>query len=125
MPRVVEVGLRGARLDEETLTRLLEGVEERIRRVLRERLRRRIDEFEIVVRGEYDGERLDLLVDVRVVGRVIGPLSYEEVIAEAVEEAGRWLEEQLRSLRGGAEASRGEGEEGGRGDGDADSGDGA
>lgn len=125
LPRVVHVGLSGVRLTEETLGALLSGFEERIREYLRRRLRRRIDEFEIVVSGEYDGEKLDVTVDVRVVGRVIAPISYEEVLAEAIEEAGRWLEEQLRRVRGEVEAGRGEDKEGGGGDRDADSGHGA
>ena len=125
MPRVVHVGLSGVRLSEELLGELLSGFEERIREHLRRRLRRRIDEFDIVVRGEYDGEKLDVLVDVRVVGKVIAPISYEEVLAEAIEEAGRWLEEQLRRVRGEAEIGGGEDKAGGRGDGDADSSNGA
>ena len=125
MPRVVHVGLSGVRLTEERLAELLSGFEERIREHLRQRLRRRIDEFDIVVKGEYDGEKLDVLVDVRVVGRVIAPISYEEVLAEAIEEAGRWLEDQLRRVRGEVEAGGGEDKEGGGGDRDADSGHGA
>ena len=125
MPRVVHVGLSGVRLSEELLGELLSGFEERIREHLRRRLRRRIDEFDIVVRGEYDGEKLDVLVDVRVVGKVIAPISYEEVLAEAIEEAGRWLEEQLRRVCGEAETRGGEDKAGGRRDGDADSGNGA
>ncbi len=99
MPRVIEVGLRGRRIGEEELTQLLEGFEKRIRSYLRSRLRRRIDEFSIIVSGTYREGGLDLTVDVRVVGKSIGPLSYEEVIAEAIEEAGKWLEGRLRELR--------------------------
>lgn len=124
MPRVIEVGLSARRVSEEELAALLEEFEERIRSHLRRRLRRRIDEFDIVVLGHYHDGVLDLTVDVRVVGKSIGPLSYEEVIAEAIEEAGQWLESRLREPRG----VEGVGEEGVERDtrhGDADSGDGS
>ncbi|WP_167827764.1 hypothetical protein [Pyrolobus fumarii] len=116
MPRVINVGLERIKLNEDILAELMAGVEERIRSYLRRKLRRRVDEFEIIVRGEYKGDELDVLVDVRVVGKAIGPISYEEVIAEAIEEAGRWLEERLRALRGGAEREGSEGAPGDTGD---------
>jgi len=105
MPREVDVGLREAPLTPEELEHLLSGFEDRIRRVLRRRLGRRLEELEIVIQAELTGggRGLRVRVDARARGRQIAPFSYDEVLAEAIDEAARWLEEALRSRRDAAE----------------------
>ncbi len=96
--RVVDIGLRLSGIDEAVLEELLVGFEERIRRGIEERVGRRLDEMEIIVEADYGGGgELTVKVDVRVTGRLIAPLSYDEVVAEAIEEAAEWLERQLRA----------------------------
>ncbi len=96
--RVVELGLRGVRLSEEELEELLAEFEERVRGFIEERAGKRVDELEVVIEGEYrEGVGLDVRVDVRVTGRLIAPYTYDELVAEAIEEAARWLERRLRA----------------------------
>lgn len=108
--RVVELGIAGKIAPEEFEELLLE-FERIVRRGIEQRLRRRLDELEVIVEGEIEENgKLNVRVDVRASGRVIAPLSYEEVLAEAIEEAARWLEAELRSRvveRESKEASRG------------------
>jgi len=108
--RVVELGIAGKITPEEFEELLLE-FERIVRRGIEQRLRRRLDELEVIVEGEIEENgKLNVRVDVRASGRVIAPLSYEEVLAEAIEEAARWLEAELRSRvveRESKEASRG------------------
>ncbi len=106
MPREVDVGLQEAPLTPEELERLLTGFEERIRRALRRRLGRRLEELEILVEAVLleGGRGLRVRVDARARGRQIAPLSYDEVLAEAIDEAARWLEEALRSRRDAGES---------------------
>lgn len=109
MGRVVEVGLSERPLSVEELEELLVGFERRVLGFLRRRLGRRLEDLELVVDAELspDGRRLSLRVEARAVGRLIAPLSYDEVLAEAIEEAGRWLQERL--LRRGGVGEGGEG----------------
>jgi len=108
--RVIELGIAG-KITSEELEELLLEFEKLIRKAIWQRLRRRLDELEVVVEGEIeDNGGLNVRVDVRISGRVIAPLSYEEVLAEAIEKAARWLEAELRSRvakREGKEATRG------------------
>jgi len=99
MPRVVSVGLDAKPLTPEELEGLLAGVEKIVSRRLEKTLRRRLEELDIIVEGELspDGRSLRVYIDVRVTGRLIAPLSYDEVVAEAIDEAARWLEERLRA----------------------------
>ena len=107
--RVVELGIAG-KLTSEELEELLLEFEKIIRRDIEQKLRRRLDELEVIVEGEIEEDgKLNVRVDVRATGRVIAPLSYEEVLAEAIEKAARWLETELRSRvarREGKEAIR-------------------
>ncbi len=108
MPRrVVELGVRG-RIGEEELEELLSGFEEVLRRGVTERLRRRLRELDILVEGEVaeDGT-LRVRVDVSARGLPVPPLTYDEVLAEAIREAEGWLESELRARvagRGGGKA---------------------
>ncbi|MET1101417.1 MAG: DUF3194 domain-containing protein [Pyrodictiaceae archaeon] len=95
--KFVDVKLRLKPLSVEEAEDILVGLEERIRSFLVKKLRRRLDELDIIVKADYEGGELTVNVDVRVVGRVIAPLSYDEVVAEAIDEAARWLEAKLRS----------------------------
>lgn len=110
--RVVELGIAG-KIASEELEELLLEFERIIRRDIEQRLRRRLDELEVIVEGEIEENgKLNVRVDVRASGRVIAPLSYEEVLAEAIEKATRWLEAELRSRvakRESKEASGGSG----------------
>jgi len=110
--RVIELGIAG-KITSEELEELLLEFEKLIRKAIWQRLRRRLDELEVVVEGEIeDNGGLNVRVDVRISGRVIAPLSYEEVLAEAIEKATRWLEAELRSRvakRESKEASGGSG----------------
>jgi len=100
--REAVVGLEERPISVDEVEALLEGFEERIRRYLRRRLGRRLEELEIVVDAELldGGRRLLLRVDARAAGRLIAPFSYDEVLAEAIDEAARWLERRLRGRRG-------------------------
>ena len=113
MAREVRVGLSERPLGEEELALLLEGFEERLRRAVARRLGRRLEELEVLVDAvlEDGGRRLRVRVEARAAGRLIAPFSYDEVLAEAIDEAARWLEQRLRE-RGVAE---GGGEAGGAG----------
>ncbi|ALL02031.1 hypothetical protein Pyrde_1988 [Pyrodictium delaneyi] len=99
MPRIVSVGLEEKPLTPEELEKLLAGVERIVSKHLERVLRRRLEELDLIVEGELspDGKSLRINIDVRVTGRLIAPLSYDEVVAEAIDEAARWLEEQLRA----------------------------
>jgi len=99
MPRVVSVGLDAKPLTLEEFEELLAGVERIVSTRLEKTLRRRLEELDIIVEGELspDGRSLRVYIDVRVAGRLIAPLSYDEVVAEAIDEAARWLEERLRA----------------------------
>ncbi len=125
MGRVVEVGLAERPLDPAKLEELLVGFEERLRKGVERRLRRRLRSMSILVKAELleGGRRLQLWVEAEAAGRLIAPFSYEEVLAEAIDEAARWLEERLRARRD--EAAGREAAGAGRGGGVADSGDGA
>jgi hypothetical protein len=108
MPREVDVGLSEEPLDSEEALALLEMFEERLVRVLRKKLGRRLQDLDLVIEAELDegGRRLSLRVDLRAAGRLIAPVSYDEVVAEAIDEAARWLQEQLlrrRGAKGGSE----------------------
>jgi len=109
LPRIVEIGVRG-RVSEELLEELLAGFEEVLRRSITERLKRRLRELDIIVQGEIEEDgTLRVRVDVSARGLPIPPLSYDEVLAEAIKEAERWLESELRARvagGGGGEAHR-------------------
>ncbi|ABM80436.1 hypothetical protein [Hyperthermus butylicus] len=99
MPRVIDVGLGKKPLSLEELEEILGEVERMLSRELEERLGRRLEELDIVVEGVLspDGRNLQILIDVRATGRLIAPLSYDEVVAEAIDAAAKWLERRLRS----------------------------
>ncbi len=106
MARVVEIGFSRHPLSLDELEELLVEFEERIRSSIRKKLKRRIDELEIVVEADIASDgTLTVRVDTRVTGRFIAPYSYDEVVAEAIDEAASWLEERLRE-RVAAKASR-------------------
>lgn len=98
MPKTINIGLEDQPLRSEELEDILVGLEERIREGIEKRLRRRLDEFEIVITADLKngGKRLDIVVDVKATGRVVAPLSYDEIIAESIDEAVEWLAERLR-----------------------------
>ena len=99
MPRVVEIGFSKRPIPLDQLEDLLVEFEERIRKYLRSRVGRRIDELDIIVEADISGDNtLTIKVDARVTGRFIAPYTYDEILAEAIEEAGKWLEEQLRRI---------------------------
>lgn len=125
MARETVVGLEERPLGLEELEALLEGFEERLRRRLRRALGRRLEELELVVEAELaeDGRRLRIRVDARAAGRLIAPFSYDEVLAEAIDEAAEWLERRLRSR--GPQEGGGAPPGAGRGGGVANSGHGA
>jgi len=101
--REAVVGLGESPLGVEEAAALLEEFEERLWRHLRRRLGRRLEELEVVAGAELleGGRRLRVWVDARAAGRLIAPFSYDEVLAEAIDEAARWLERRLRERRGG------------------------
>ncbi|BEP18477.1 hypothetical protein PYJP_18290 [Pyrofollis japonicus] len=107
MPKTISVGLEENPINEDELEEILVELEKRIRSVLEDKLRRRLDELEIIISGELrrGGRELDIVVDVKATGRVVAPFSYDEVIAEAIDGAVKWLEERLRmrGARGGSE----------------------
>jgi len=126
LARAVDVGLGERPLTPEELEELLEGFERRLLRALRRRLGRRLEELDVVVEAELspDGRSLRVRVDARAAGRLIAPLSYDEVLAEAIDEAGRWLQERLLQRRAAEDVGGGAAGAGGGG-GHAGSGDGA
>jgi len=99
LPRVIDVGLSRKPLTPEEVEDLLLGFERVLREFLEERLGRRLEHLDITVEAEVspDGKSLRVAVDVRATGRLIAPLSYDEVVAEAIDAAARWLEHRLRS----------------------------
>jgi hypothetical protein len=107
LARIVRVGLESKPLTLEELESLLLGFERVLRETLEDRLGRRLEHLDIVVQADLspDGRELRLSVDVRATGRLIAPLSYDEVVAEAIDAAARWLERRLR-----ARVAEGEGE---------------
>jgi len=101
MARVISVRLEEHPLSDEELEQLLLELERRVRSAIERRLRRRLDELDIVITADLKngGRGLDLLVDVRAVGRIVAPMSYDEIVAEAIDEAVNWLAETLHSRR--------------------------
>ncbi len=99
MPRAIVVGLDRKPLSEEEAEQLLLEFESKLREYLEERLGRRLESLDVIVEGELspDGREFRVSVDVRATGRLIAPLSYDEVVAEAIDAAARWLERKLRS----------------------------
>lgn len=98
LPKTISVGLEHSPLSEDELEELLVELEKHIRRGIENRVKRRLDELEIVITADLkkQGRELDLAVDVKATGRVIAPLSYDEIIAEAIDEAVAWLAKRLR-----------------------------
>ena len=102
--RIVNVGLAEKPIDMEELEELLTIFEEKLRSRIEEALGRRLEELDLVVKADVEeGGLLSVNVDVRATGRFIAPLSYDEVLAEAIDEAAKWLEERLRSRRASGE----------------------
>jgi hypothetical protein len=101
--RDIVVGLSDNPLSQDELEELLLDVERTVRDHIRKVAGRRVDELDIIVLGDLldGGTRLRVLVDVRVVGRHIAPLSYDELLAEAIDAASRKLHELLRARREG------------------------
>jgi ribosome-associated translation inhibitor RaiA len=95
----VRVGLEFKPLTLEEVEELLSGFEQVLRESLEEKLGRRLESLDVIVEAELspDGKELNLSVDVRATGRLIAPLSYDEVVAEAIDAAARWLERKLRA----------------------------
>ena len=99
MPKYVKIGFSEKPIPLDELEPLLTEFEERIRRYIRSKVGRRIDELEIIVEASIDEDNtLTVKVDASITGRFIAPYSYDEVLAEAIEEAGNWLESKLRQL---------------------------
>ncbi len=98
MPKTISVGLEHSPLSEDELEEILVELEKHIRREIENRVKRRLDELEIIITADLkkQGRELDLAVDVKATGRVIAPLSYDEIIAEAINEAVTWLAKRLR-----------------------------
>ena len=107
MARIVRVGLESKPLTVEEAELLLTEFERVLRETLEDRLGRRLEHLDVVVEAELspNGRELRLSVDVRAAGRLIAPPSYDEVVAEAIDAAARWLERRLR-----ARVAKGEGE---------------
>ena len=94
--KYVEIGLQD-KIDSGMLEEVLSGFEDRIRGFIESKARRRIDELELVIDAEYTSSSgLVIRVDAKISGRLIAPLSYDELLAEALDYAGEWLEEELR-----------------------------
>lgn len=98
MPKTISIGLGEHPLRSEELEEILIGLEKRIREGVEKRLRRRLDELEIVITADLKngGRELDIAVDVKATGRVVAPLSYDEIVAEAIDEAVEWLAKRLQ-----------------------------
>ena len=101
----VRVGLGENPLTPGELEEILAGFEQVLVRTLRRLLGRRLDYYHLIVEAQLspDGRSLEVSVDLTAAGRQIAPASYEEVLAEAIDEAARWLEARLRERRGGQE----------------------
>ena len=99
------------------LEELLAGFEERLLAHLGRRLGRRLRGLSVIVGASLEdgGRRLELRVEVSAEGRQIAPLSYEELLAEAIEEAAGWLEARLKKRGGGGAGGGGAAGASGRG----------
>ena len=93
--KYVEIGLK-EKISLKDLEELLEGFEERIRRNLEKRARRRLEELDILVKADYRDGEFTVEVDIRAIGRLVAPFSYDELLAEALSDASTWLERKLR-----------------------------
>ena len=105
--KYTEVGLSEKPLTLEELESLLVIFESRILSYIRRRLGRRVEDLGLVINAELseEGRVLRLTVDVRASGRQIAPISYDEVLAEAIEDAARKLESELKKRRGSSNSS--------------------
>ncbi len=115
MARIVRVGLEeGAKIEPSTLEELLVEFEERIRKAIVSKTKRRLESLDILIKATYkDRKELLIEVDIRAGGKLIAPLSYDELLAEALSEAGAWLEREIRRAvisgnRGSKETLEGE-----------------
>lgn len=115
MARIVRVGLeKGAKIEPSTLEELLVEFEERIRKAIVSKTKRRLESLDILIKATYkDRKELLIEVDIRAGGKLIAPLSYDELLAEALSEAGAWLEREIRRAvisgnRGSKETLEGE-----------------
>jgi ribosome-associated translation inhibitor RaiA len=105
--KYAEVGLSEKPLTLEELESLLVMFESRILDYIRRRLGRRVEDLDLVINAELseEGRVLRLTVDVRASGRQIAPISYDEVLAEAIEDAARQLESELKKRRRSSSSS--------------------
>ena len=93
------IGLGRCPINTDELEILGVKLEEIIRLKLRKKLRRRVEDLFITINlvTEEHGRKLSVRIDVYVSGKQIAPLTYDEVVAEAISEATKWLADYLRN----------------------------
>ncbi len=98
MSQALSIGLNECPFTTDELEALGVKLEEVIRFKLREKLRRRIEDLFITINliTEEHGRKLSVKIDVFVSGKQIAPLTYDEIVAEAISEATKWLADYLR-----------------------------
>ncbi len=105
--KYAEVGLSKRPLTLEELEDLLVMFESRILGYIRKKLGRRVEDLDLVINAELfeEGRVLRLTVNIRALGRQIAPISYDEVLAEAIEDAAKYLESELKKRGRSGEGS--------------------
>ncbi len=97
-PKHIEIGVSDVEFSEEELVEIAEAAEQAAHSRLRRAGRRVRDTLVTVDVRKTENNTIQLTVDVSASGYSLGPLSYDELVEEAVDEALRAAEEKLRIL---------------------------
>lgn len=94
---VADLGLDKEKLDSGLIVRICEDVESKIRNFITERVGKRyLEELSITIIGEFVGDSIVFTVDVSFEAPKALELDYEKVVEEAVEEAFKNIELELK-----------------------------
>ena len=100
--RTVKIGLEVERLTDSVLADICERVDFKIRTLLGERIGERfVEDLNVTVTAEVKGDQVIFTVDLSFAAPRVLELDYEAIVEEAVEEAFRTIEEELKKYAKG------------------------
>lgn len=97
-PKVMEVGLELESISLDFLQEVAVLMENTIREYIESKLGRRLEQLNIIVNVEID-DSLNITVDAEIHGKSRGRIDYNLLLEEAIKEAYKVVEEELRSVR--------------------------
>lgn len=97
-PRIIEVGLELENISLDFLQKIAILMENTIREYIGSRLGRRLEQLNIIVNTEVN-DSLKIIVDVEIYGKSKGRIDYNLLLEEAIEEAYKVVEEELRNVK--------------------------